>query len=133
MKDRIPQYPGRVTLTPVSGQNNTYDMVRADEPLEEGTPLNKGTLLSDETAAALKLTQNNSTVDNALARLSGGVVSVGDIKTTASADLDDNWLLCNGAQLSKSEYPELYAVLSSKLSGIFLQIRTCGVAAMSIA
>ncbi len=39
--DRVPTYPGRVKLTPVSGQANTYDMVRADEPIEEGTPINK--------------------------------------------------------------------------------------------
>lgn len=51
MKDRVPLYPGRVKLTPVSGQENTYDMVRADEPTQEGTPLNKASLLQDETAA----------------------------------------------------------------------------------
>lgn len=51
MQDRIPLYPGRVTLTPVSGQANTYDMARADQPTEEGTPLNKNTLLKDATAA----------------------------------------------------------------------------------
>lgn len=51
MKDRIPLYPGRVKMTPVSGQANTYDMVRADEPTQEGTPLNKATLLKDATAA----------------------------------------------------------------------------------
>lgn len=51
MKDRIPLYPGRVTLTPVSGQENTYDMVRADEPTQAGTPLNKSNLLKDTTAA----------------------------------------------------------------------------------
>ncbi len=39
--DRIPTYPGRVILTPVSGQTNTYDLVRADQPIEEGTPINK--------------------------------------------------------------------------------------------
>ena len=39
--DRIPTYPGRVKLTPVSGQAGTYDMVRADEPIEAGTPLNR--------------------------------------------------------------------------------------------
>lgn len=39
--DRVPTYPGRVILTPVAGQANTYDMVRADEPVVEGTPLNK--------------------------------------------------------------------------------------------
>lgn len=55
MKDRIPLYPGRVTLTPVSGQENTYDMVRADEPTQAGTPLNKSNLLKDTTAAQFGL------------------------------------------------------------------------------
>ena len=53
MKDRIPLYPGRVILTPVPGQNNTYDMIRADQPQQEGTPLNKESFLTDETAAAI--------------------------------------------------------------------------------
>ena len=46
MKDRTPKYPGRVKLNPVAGAENTYDMVRADEPVEEGTPINKKTLLT---------------------------------------------------------------------------------------
>lgn len=40
-KDRVPTTPGRVTLTPVPGSINTYTMERADNPTEEGTPLNK--------------------------------------------------------------------------------------------
>ena len=51
MQDRVPLYPGRVMLTPVAGQANTYDLVRADQPTQEGTPLNKATLLKDTTAA----------------------------------------------------------------------------------
>ena len=39
--DRIPTYPGRVRLTPVSGSADTYDLVRADQAIQEGTPLNK--------------------------------------------------------------------------------------------
>lgn len=39
--DRIVQYPGRVKLTPVSGQTNVYDMER-----EEGTVSTEGTLLN---------------------------------------------------------------------------------------
>lgn len=39
--DRVPTYPGRVKLVPVAGQENTYDMIRADEPIVEGTPINK--------------------------------------------------------------------------------------------
>lgn len=55
MKDRVPLYPGRVKLTPVSGQANTYDMVRADSPTQAGTPLNKASLLKDATAALFGL------------------------------------------------------------------------------
>lgn len=42
--DRVPTYPGRVRLVPVSGQANTYDMARADQPVAEGTPINKNLL-----------------------------------------------------------------------------------------
>lgn len=44
--DRVPTHPGRVVLTPVSGQANTFDMVRADEPRVAGTPLDKATFNS---------------------------------------------------------------------------------------
>lgn len=53
MQDRVPRYPGRVTLTPVPGQANTYDMVRADQPTQMGDALNKANLLPDDVAAAL--------------------------------------------------------------------------------
>lgn len=51
MKDRVPKYPGRVYVTPENGGAPYYATIeRADEPVEVGTPLNKATLLSDETA-----------------------------------------------------------------------------------
>ena len=56
MVDRVPLYPGRVKMTPVSGQANIYDMERADQPTQAGTPLNKTTLLKDSTAALYGLT-----------------------------------------------------------------------------
>lgn len=51
MQDRVPRYPGRVKLVPVSGQENVFDLVRADQPTQDGTPLSKATLLKDSTAA----------------------------------------------------------------------------------
>ena len=51
MQDRISTYPGRVKLVPVQGHENTYDMTRADDPSQPGTPLNKATFLKDATAA----------------------------------------------------------------------------------
>ena len=51
MQDRVSQYPGRVKLTPVSGQENVYDMEWADGATVVGDPLNKNTFLTDATAA----------------------------------------------------------------------------------
>lgn len=69
MKDRIPLYPGRVKLTAVEGQPGVYDMVRADEATEQGTPLSKATLLDDDTAALYGLT-GDAVPDDVLKKLS---------------------------------------------------------------
>lgn len=68
MVDRIPLYPGRVKMTPVAGQANTYDMTRADDPTQAGTPLNKATLLKDATAALYGLGES-AVPDDVLAAL----------------------------------------------------------------
>ena len=49
--DRVPTYPGRVKMTPVSGQTNVYDMTRMDSPITVGTPINKA--LFDQKAYTL--------------------------------------------------------------------------------
>ena len=66
MQDRVSLYPGRVKLIPVTGQENTYDMVRADEPTQEGTPLNTDSLLKVATAALYGL-PNTAVPDDVLA------------------------------------------------------------------
>lgn len=86
MKDRVPLYPGRVTLTPVPGQANTYDMVRADQPTQEGTPLNKANLLADAVAAKLGLT-GDPTPNDALDALADQKAS----KQQAAADAGKYW------------------------------------------
>lgn len=56
MKDRISQNPGRVLITPEDGSSPFYaTMTRADNPTQEGDPLNKNTLLKDATAALFGL------------------------------------------------------------------------------
>ena len=60
--DRIPLYPGRVKLIPVSGQANTYDLVRADEPLVAGTPINKALFESIVSVAEATLTVSGWTM-----------------------------------------------------------------------
>lgn len=39
-KDRVPQKPGRVKITPENGTAYYATMERADQPVTEGTPLN---------------------------------------------------------------------------------------------
>ena len=68
MQNREPTYPGRVTLTPVAGLANTYDMDRADQPLQQGTPLTKATFLKDATAALYGL-GTGAVPDDVLAEL----------------------------------------------------------------
>lgn len=69
MQDRIPQNPGRVLITPEDGSTPFYAvMTRADNPTHPGTPLNKGTLLADDTGAMFGL-GSGGTPNDALAEL----------------------------------------------------------------
>lgn len=88
VKDRVPTYPGRVRLTPVSGQANTYDMVRADEPIEPGTPINRALFLSllDDINAI------RQQVDDKIFELSQRV-RVGDLDDGAEFGLYENGVL----------------------------------------
>lgn len=77
MKDRVSANPGRVKLTPEDGSPAFYaTMERADNPTEEGTPLNKSTLLSDAACDLLEIPQT-STVNEAFLRLAVGVGKYG--------------------------------------------------------
>lgn len=67
IKDRHVQYPSRFRLTPVSGQENVYDLTAVPGTVTQaGTALNKANLLSDATAARLGLS-GDPTVNQALA------------------------------------------------------------------
>lgn len=61
--DRVVEFPGRVVLTPVPGETNTYDMTRAEGTVtEEGTPLNAQNLneeISSMIAAAVSPVANS--------------------------------------------------------------------------
>ena len=69
MLDRVSTKPGRVLISPEDGKAAFYaTMARADEPTQEGNPLNKATLLSDATAAMFGFGQE-AVPDNVLAFL----------------------------------------------------------------
>ena len=83
MKDRVSANPGRVKLTPEDGSPAFYaTMERADNPVEEGTPLNKSTLLSDAACDLLEIPQT-STVNDAL--LAAGALKSRAVTATLTA------------------------------------------------
>lgn len=86
--DRIPTYPGRVKMTPVEGQADTYDMVRADEPVEPGTPINKA--LFEGIINAIEATQQ--IVENRLFELARRV-TVGSLAVGSVFGLYENGVL----------------------------------------
>ena len=88
VKDRIPTYPGRVKLVPVAGQENTYDMVRADSPIEVGTPINRA--LFDSIATVIEATVH--AVDNKLFELAQRV-TVGSLAVGSVFGLYENGVL----------------------------------------
>lgn len=95
MQDRIPTYPGRVKMTLPDGSVQYVTLERADEPVQEGTPLNKETLLTDETAQILGIKSDDPTVDDAF-RTVQDALKVGDIKATVNPAPGEHWYLCNG-------------------------------------
>lgn len=116
MKDRSPKYPGRVKLTPVAGQTNIYDMTRADEPDDTGTPFNTRTMLQNSTAQFLKLPVSNPFVDDALRHMPDRIEPIGTVKTSSALSLGDAWLKCDGSQVTFSEYPALCQILRKTVS-----------------
>jgi hypothetical protein len=69
LKDRVSTKPGRVLIKPESGAEYYAVLTRADEPSQEGTPLNKATFLTDAVAALLGLTTGDPTPNAAFSAL----------------------------------------------------------------
>lgn len=118
MKNRTPKYPGRVKMTPVAGQTDTYDMTRADEPDDTGTPFNKRTMLQDSTGQFLKLPLANPFPDDAFRHMVDRIVPIGTIRTSPAHSLGDAWLKCDGSQVTFSEYPQLCQLLRKTVSSV---------------
>ncbi|MFI3228347.1 MAG: hypothetical protein R3Y09_13230 [Clostridia bacterium] len=74
MENRVPTHPNRYKAYKEDGSFEVITLERYDEPVEVGTPLNKATLLTDETALLLGLEEKSErTVNNALIQAFTGV------------------------------------------------------------
>lgn len=103
MQDRVPLYPGRVKLTPVSGQSNIYDMERADQPTIAGTPLNKTTFLTDAVAELYGLTGSSATINDVLSILTKAAMLNSDESAVTNMD-GDELLTIPGVQIATGSY-----------------------------
>ena len=84
-----------------------------DEPLEAGTPLTAGNLLTEQSAAKIWRAGDapaNPMVNEAFEKLSEPNYRVGDTITTIRV-LSAPWRACDGSTFSQTAYPALYAVL----------------------
>lgn len=77
-------------LTHADGTSEYVTLERADNPVEAGTPLNKKTLLTDETAEMLGM-DDSGTVNDALER-----IILSSISETASRTELDDVQICGG-------------------------------------
>lgn len=128
MKDRTPKFPGRVKLKPVAGQTDTYDMTRADDPDDTGTPFNTRTMLQDSTARFLRLPISNPFVDDALRHMPDRIEPIGTVKTSPALSLGDAWLPCDGSQVAFTEYPQLCQILRNTVGDVTFDGITVGTA-----
>ena len=77
---------------------------------------NSGQVLLDRDAQVTTGLVSGSTLDDALQSVvkDGGAFQVGDTLTTARTNLGDKWLLCNGSQITQTDYPALVGLLGNK-------------------
>lgn len=77
---------------------------------------NSGQVLLDSDARVTTGLASGSTLDDALQSVvkDGGAFQVGDTLTTARTNLGSKWLLCNGTQITQTDYPALVGLLGDK-------------------
>lgn len=80
---------------------------------------NSGQVLLDSDARVTTGLASGSTLDDALQSVvkDGGAFQIGDTLTTARTNLGDKWLLCNGKQITQTDYPVLVGLLGAKPFG----------------
>lgn len=93
LEDRKSTKPGRMLIKPESGSAEFYATLEmADEPVREGIKISAQNVID----TLLPVSEN------------GGA---GTVIFSAVQSPDDRWLICDGSEVKKAEYPELYKVL----------------------
>lgn len=77
------------------------------------TTKDSNVLLSAESKEKLGISKDGASVSDAFVDMgkTGAAFAVGDTLTTVRTNLGEKWLLCNGATVDQTQYPELYDIL----------------------
>ena len=126
MQDRVPVNPGRVLITPENGGAAYYaTMTRADNPTQEGTPLNKNTLLKDTTAALFGL-GTSAVPDDVFSKIKT-LINSANINANTKARIatgsytgTNTYGASNPCSLTFDFVPKLVMLVSSRNYGFFI-------------
>ena len=130
MRDRVPTHPGRVRLVPVAGQDNLYDLVRADDAITEGMPLCKATLLPDSVCDALGIDREESTPADALLALKR-VTKILEKTVTGEFKNESTISVQTGVDLAKFDYLMILVPSTASVAGNYnYQVSVEGVRAV---
>ncbi len=60
-----------------------------------------------------QLDENISNLENAIKKVLNSTIKIGDIKASTITKDHDNWMICNGREISRSEYSDLFALIGT--------------------
>lgn len=119
IKDRAPLHPGRVQLSPVTGQPNIFDMTREDSPTEAGTPLNRRTMqLLQADIRTLPIAAGNTVVAGDVVDVAGGEICkpFSSFQNTKYSPMSGSVQDVSGCALGESSISTLIKVGTSQIS-----------------
>nr|DAV47204.1 MAG TPA: hypothetical protein [Caudoviricetes sp.] len=137
-KDRISKYPGRWTLVREDGSSEIVTLVRNDEPIKDGTPINASTLNELSTVAGAinakeeAVSAANSAAEERAKAEQAAKNAAKDVSAIVKADSENAALSAAAAKTSETNSKRLESQSATYLQGTkeyFEQVRTITIGA----
>lgn len=111
-EDRISKYPGRWTLVREDGSSEIVTLVRNDEPIKDGTPINASTLneLSTVAGAINAKEEAVSAANSAAMERKNAALFAGAAKTSENNSKSSEFQSANYLQATKEYYEQVRTI-----------------------